>query len=259
MHKRMIGMVAAMIAGTLAAGCANDGGLLAGSLTTASVTEQAAASATPQQKVDPQCVALMSKIDQLRKEGTPARIEKISTGKGTTAQVKRESLARITELDKANAEFQSRCSTLSTPQQAAVAPSVTQAKAETTATAKATDAAAGAVAGKTASATASPAQPAAPAATAATAAKDTVTKPAKKAAKKAAPKSEKTEKAAAAAPAAAPAAEAKPAAAAKTAAVAQPAAAAAAVKPTASFSSATPAVAISAPAVVTTTATKPAE
>lgn len=260
MHKRMIGTVAAMIAGTLAAGCANDGGLLAGSLTTASVTEQAAASATPQQKVDPQCVALMSKIDQLRKEGTPARIEKISTGKGTTAQVKRESLARITELDKANAEFQSRCSTLSTPQQAAVAPSVTQAaKAETTDTAKATDAAAGAVAGKTAAATASPAQPAAPEAAAATAAKDTVTKPAKKAAKKAAPKSEKTEKAAAAAPAAAPAAEAKPAAAAKTAAVAQPAAAAAAAKPTASFSSATPAVAISAPAVVTTTATKPAE
>mgnify|MGYP000954091408 FL=1 len=129
MQKRMMAAASALLAGALVAGCANDGNLLANSLTTSSLTETAEAKATPAQKVDPQCVALMSKIDALRKEGTPERIEKVSAGKGSTAQVKRASLAKMTELDKANAEFQARCSTLSTPQQAAAAPAVTNAAA----------------------------------------------------------------------------------------------------------------------------------
>jgi hypothetical protein len=63
--------------------------------------------------VDPACIALTARIDALRKEGVTERLEKAAVGKSTTVQVKRASLAQIAELDKANAEFQARCSTLS--------------------------------------------------------------------------------------------------------------------------------------------------
>lgn len=118
MWKRAMVASALLAATGLAGGCANDGGVLGDSLTTSSVS-----TAEKAPKVDPQCVALMSKIDALRKEGTPERIEKVSTGKGRTVSVKRESLQRITELDKTNAEFQSRCSTLTSGQRAAAATS----------------------------------------------------------------------------------------------------------------------------------------
>lgn len=185
MSKGILAAVTALLAGGMVAGCANDGSLLAGGLTTASVTEPTSQVATPQQKVDPQCVALMSKIDALRKEGTPERIEKVSTGKGSTAQVKRESLAKITELDKANAEFQSRCSSLSTPQQAAVAPAV----ANQAVTQAATDAAAKAAVPAVQAAAPAAVAPASPATAAKQATKKTVAKAAKKAVKPVADKS----------------------------------------------------------------------
>lgn len=63
--------------------------------------------------VDPTCVALNSKIDGLRKEGVSDRAaQAASSGKTSTVQVKRASLAQLAELDKANAEFQAKCSTL---------------------------------------------------------------------------------------------------------------------------------------------------
>lgn len=136
MTFRLMGVTAALLLAGLTAGCANDGGLLAGSLTTASVPESKPAVA----KVDPQCFALMAKIDELRKEGTPGRIEKLVGGKGATANVKRTSLAKITELDKANADFQARCSTLS--QQASAAPAVAPAAAPANVAAAAQSAAA---------------------------------------------------------------------------------------------------------------------
>lgn len=157
---------AIVAAGGMIGGCASDGNFIPGGLTTSSV-EPPAVTATAQSKVDAHCVALMSKIDQLRKEGTPGRIEKISTGKGATATVKREALARITELDKANAEFQSRCSTMSPAQQAAAqtapapAPAAAADKAKQAATSEATKSAS-----KTATKTAAKAATA-PAATAA--------------------------------------------------------------------------------------------
>lgn len=100
---------------TVAGGCANDAGLLSQGLTTASIT--------PAEKSNPDagCVALMAKIDALRKEGTPERIEKVADGKTETAVVKRAALQRITELDKTNAEFQQRCSKLSQGQRSAKA------------------------------------------------------------------------------------------------------------------------------------------
>lgn len=115
-------------------GCANDANLFGDSLTTASISP-AAESKKPQ--VDPQCVALMSKIDALRKEGTPERIEKVAAGKSKTAVVKRDALQRISELDRANAEFQMRCSTLTPAQQAAAATTPTAGDAATQAAAEA--------------------------------------------------------------------------------------------------------------------------
>ncbi|MCB1506017.1 MAG: hypothetical protein KDJ47_13650 [Hyphomicrobiaceae bacterium] len=120
MLYRTLAGVAVIALGGILGGCANDGSGLG--LTTSSLAPETKAEAAA--KVDPQCVALMSKIDALRKEGTPERIEKVATGgKGSTASVKRVSLAKMTELDKANAEFQQRCSTLTPAQQAAAAPS----------------------------------------------------------------------------------------------------------------------------------------
>lgn len=63
-------------------------------------------------KTDPACYSLAQRIDMLRKDGLTDRLEKASVGKSSTVAVKRESLAQAAELDKANAEFQAKCSTL---------------------------------------------------------------------------------------------------------------------------------------------------
>lgn len=134
MFQRVIATAALLAAAALAAGCSTDGGMLGNSLTTASVDQSAAGKAP---KVDPACLALMSKIDTLRKDGVTERVEKASTGKSATVSVKRESLAKMTELDKANAEFQAKCSTI-TPkpaQQAAALPAPAPAPPVSTATA----------------------------------------------------------------------------------------------------------------------------
>jgi hypothetical protein len=58
------------------------------------------------------------------------RVEKASVGTTTNVSVKRASLAQMAELDKANAEFQAKCSTLGPrplPIQAQVAPVATTA------------------------------------------------------------------------------------------------------------------------------------
>jgi hypothetical protein len=95
-----------------------------GDLTTSSLTPKATVAQPTPTKIDPVCVALRSKIDGLRKEGVVEALEKVSAGKTTTVSVKRASLAKITELEKANSEFQAKCSTLApTPQQAQAAPS----------------------------------------------------------------------------------------------------------------------------------------
>ena len=85
-------------------GCANNGN----GLTTASLVEQDVAKTS---KFDPACVSLTAKIDGLRKEGTMARLAKVSEGKTRSTLVKRAALAKAAELDRANAEFQAKCST----------------------------------------------------------------------------------------------------------------------------------------------------
>lgn len=96
-------------AATALGGCAADGTSL---LTTGSLagTEPKVAESNP--RISPECVSLMAKIQELRQEGTPERIEKISTGKSSTVNIKRSALAKLTELDKANVEFQAKCSKL---------------------------------------------------------------------------------------------------------------------------------------------------
>lgn len=118
--KRTI-LISAVLAGAASvAGCAADGGL---DLMTGSIgnqeTEVAAAKAPA---INPVCVELTAKIDQLRQEGTPDRLAKIAEGKTKTASVKRDALARMAELDKANQAFQANCSTIGTSPSQAAAP-----------------------------------------------------------------------------------------------------------------------------------------
>lgn len=122
------------VAAGLLAGCSSAGNPLTSenivssgtNLTTSSVSTQAPVASNQMQaaapKIDPNCVMLNSKIDQLRKEGFVENIEKVSSGKTSLVTIKRGSLAKITELQKVNAEFQAKCSTLSTLSANAAAP-----------------------------------------------------------------------------------------------------------------------------------------
>lgn len=98
----------------LLAGCSSSsGGLFSGNpLTTQSIststTNTPAVAAVP--KVDPACYTIAQRIETLRKDGLTERLEKASAGKSSTVAVKRTSLAQAAELDKANAEFQAKCS-----------------------------------------------------------------------------------------------------------------------------------------------------
>lgn len=94
---------ALVLAGVMLAGCAMEGG--DGIFTTGSLTgnQQAAA------KADPACVTLASRIEGLRKDGIADKIEKAAAKryKMTLAD-----LGKADQLTKANAEFQTRCSTV---------------------------------------------------------------------------------------------------------------------------------------------------
>lgn len=116
-------LVVAALSATLLLGACSSDGLLGGSTTTSALPEKP--------KVDPACVTLASQIDALRKEGVADRVEQAAKGKGATVSVKRESLAKVAELNKANAEFQQKCGTVA-PAAATLtpaAPAATPAKA----------------------------------------------------------------------------------------------------------------------------------
>lgn len=99
MLKRLVAPAALTLLAAVALGaCANDGALNS----TAALPEKPAG--------DPACATLAAKIDALRKDGVSERIAKASQGKGDSVTVKRASLAKASELDAANAEFQTKCS-----------------------------------------------------------------------------------------------------------------------------------------------------
>jgi hypothetical protein len=124
---------ALVLAGVLLAGCASEGndGILTGSLTGGPTATET--------KADPACLSLASRIEALRKDGIPAKIEKAAAKRYKMTQ---SDLTKADQLTKTNAEFQARCSTVKTaPVTAETAPTETtkaapkkSAKASTTAT-----------------------------------------------------------------------------------------------------------------------------
>jgi hypothetical protein len=129
MHKHFASTIVLILGSSFLAACSSDGSLLGTSLTTASITPAPAAKAqATAAKLDPLCISLVARIDALRKDGITGRVEKASVGKTKTVAVKRASLAQIAELDKANAEFQARCSApgLRPPMQAQLSPAASQ-------------------------------------------------------------------------------------------------------------------------------------
>lgn len=125
----------ALAAGSaLVSGCADSTSVFGNgaNLTTASVAPAAA-------KVDPACTALTTQIDTLRKEGIVEKIEKASLKKYkmTTAE-----LVKADQLNKSNADFQTKCTSYK-PSMAA-APSAPVTASAATAAASAAKAAAAA-------------------------------------------------------------------------------------------------------------------
>lgn len=98
------------------AGCANDGSLSTG-LNTGSVNPQAAA--TPASKSqEALCLTLASQIEALNTEGIPDKVSKAAAKK---YKLKATDLTKADELNKANTEFQGKCSSYP-PRVAAAAP-----------------------------------------------------------------------------------------------------------------------------------------
>jgi hypothetical protein len=104
------------VAGIALAGCAGEGGesIFTGSLATAEPPPKAEA------KIDPVCVTLVARIETIRREGIPDKIEKAAAKRYRMTQA---DLGKVDQLTKANAEFQTRCATVApTTAQPAAAP-----------------------------------------------------------------------------------------------------------------------------------------
>lgn len=136
MTFRVKGMLAiAAVAGLAMGGCAADG-----TLSTASINNGKAGEVKTANAVDPACVALSNQIETLRKEGSVEGLEKAATGKGASVKVKRDALAKQAELNRVNADFQSKCGPKIPAHQAAQAPAPTQSATQTAAAQGATTA-----------------------------------------------------------------------------------------------------------------------
>ena len=96
------------------AGCANDGSLSTG-LNTGSVNPATAQAAKSQEAL---CLTLASQIEALNTEGVPDKVSKAAAKK---YKLKSTDLTKADELNKANTEFQGKCSSYP-PRVAATAP-----------------------------------------------------------------------------------------------------------------------------------------
>jgi hypothetical protein len=93
----------ALVLGALVlAGCAEGGDNI---FTTGSLSGQP----TAETKADSACITLAARIDALRKEGIPDKIEKAASRRYKMTQA---DLGKADQLTKVNAEFQGRCSTV---------------------------------------------------------------------------------------------------------------------------------------------------
>jgi hypothetical protein len=99
---RTIAIVALTV---VAAACSNDGTMFPGSggLSTSSVDPSSSQSA----RSNPLCLTLASQIDALNKEGIPDKVSKAALKK---YKLKGSDIAKADELNKANSEFQTKCS-----------------------------------------------------------------------------------------------------------------------------------------------------
>lgn len=95
---------AAIFVALMAAGCAQDGTLTTGGLNTSSIDSSATAQAS---KSDPACLTLAAQIEALNRDGTADKVSKAAAKK---YKLKTEDLAKADELNKANTEFQTKCS-----------------------------------------------------------------------------------------------------------------------------------------------------
>ena len=96
---------ALLLAGVLA-GCAADG---TDNLFTTGALGSSQVAAASEQKIDPACVTLASRIEALRREGVLEKIEKAAAKKYKMTQA---DLVKVDQLTKSNAEYQLRCSTI---------------------------------------------------------------------------------------------------------------------------------------------------
>jgi hypothetical protein len=99
---RTIAIVALTV---MAAGCSQDGTVFPGSggLNTSSVDSSSQSGS----KSNPLCLTLASQIDALNKEGIPDKVSKAALKK---YKLKGSDIAKADELNKANSEFQTKCS-----------------------------------------------------------------------------------------------------------------------------------------------------
>lgn len=116
-----VGLV--VVATALVCGCAN-GGL---DLSTGSLSPQQTAA-----KPDPVCASLTNQINALKSDGTIDRLEQAADGKTTKVSVKRTALQKQTELNKAYAQYQTRCGQGATTQAAQSAPAQSSAQSPAT-------------------------------------------------------------------------------------------------------------------------------
>ena len=113
MYSKLRVSALAVIGSVSLAGCAGGldmfGGNGSSDVTTSSVAQ------TQAQRVDPACGNLALEIDTLRREGVADKVDRAAAKK---YKMTSGDLAKASQLNKANGEFQSKCSTL--PRSAAV-------------------------------------------------------------------------------------------------------------------------------------------
>ncbi len=111
--------VAFLATAVLVSGCAQDGTLTTGSL-----------NAAP----DPACVTLAAQLKTLEDQGVP---EKVAMAAKKKYKLKPSDLAKVAQLNKANAEFQAKCSNMPQKPNVAAAPANAKKNANVTAKSKA--------------------------------------------------------------------------------------------------------------------------
>jgi hypothetical protein len=93
-------MTLVVVTTAMVCGCGNSGL----DFSTSSISSQTAAA-----KTDPVCASLASEITTLKSDGTIDKLQQAAEGKTTKVSIKRTALQKQAELNKAYAQFQTRC------------------------------------------------------------------------------------------------------------------------------------------------------